>query len=220
MPFLNIFSTKKKTSKQKLPKIIVDHREKNSLVIAELMKIGFPLEFKQLPVADYLVNGIAIERKTIQDFKSSIKNKRLPQQLLELKQYPQRLLILEGYEESDPYNTPGLHENAMRGFMHSVLFEFETPILITLNAEDTAKHLSVIARKKEKSEIAIRASKISLSKPEQQQFILEGFPNIGPTKAKALLKRFDTLKNIFNASEEDLQEILGKQTADFKTILS
>jgi Fanconi anemia group M protein len=184
------------------------------------MKLGHPLEFKQLPVADYIINDIAVERKTIQDFKASIKNKRLPQQLIELKQYKHHLLILEGYEESDPYNTPGLHENAMRGFMHSVLLEFETPILITLNAKDTAKHLSVIARKQTKSEISIRPSKISLSKPEQQQFILEGFPNIGPTKAKALLKKFQSLENIFKASEEELAEILGKQAEEFKALLS
>jgi len=74
MAILNIFS-KKKTKKQELGKVIVDNRERNSLVASELMKMGFEVEWKQLPVGDYEVNGVVIERKTISDLKSSIVNK-------------------------------------------------------------------------------------------------------------------------------------------------
>ena len=63
--------------KLKTIKIIIDHREKNSLVSSELHKKGYEIEFQQLKVADYLVNDIAIERKTVSDFKSSIINKRM-----------------------------------------------------------------------------------------------------------------------------------------------
>jgi len=34
--------------------------------------------------------------------------------------------------------------------------------------------------------------------------ILEGFPGIGPSTAKALLKKFKTIKAIINANEKDL----------------
>jgi ERCC4-type nuclease len=206
---LDIFS-KKKIPTLKLPKITVDHRERNSLVISELVKLGFELEFKQLPVADYLINGIAIERKTISDFQSSIINKRIMQQLLELKQYPSHILLLEGLESEYPYSGP-IHENAFRGFLLSVLLEYKVPIVFTLNEQDTAKYISVLAKKKPQSDQAIRASKILLSDKEQLQFIIEGLPQIGPIAAKKLLKHFKTLKNLANSSEEELKNVIGKK---------
>jgi len=83
MIFYNIFSKKQLKSKNEKEKrkIIIDNRERNSLVASELLSLGFEIEFKQLPVADYIVNGIAIERKTLSDFKSSIINKRIIRQL-------------------------------------------------------------------------------------------------------------------------------------------
>lgn len=212
----DIFS-KRKVEKKK-EKIIVDNRERNSLVVAELMKLGHEIEWRQLPVGDYLVNGVAVERKTVSDFKSSIINKRIISQLLELKQFDKNLLIVEGITEEDVYSGQ-IHENAFRGFMLSVLLEFNVPIVYTHNSSDTAKYIDVLARKKEKGEIGIRASKIALTREEQQQFILEGFPNVGAVKAKKLLEKFGSLKNIFNASSEELEEILGKRAEGFRKLL-
>ena len=53
-----------KTSRQKLPekpKIEIDYRERNSLVVSELASLGLGIEVKELKVADYLVKGTAIE---------------------------------------------------------------------------------------------------------------------------------------------------------------
>ena len=211
MPFLNPFSKKKIKTEEKLV-IIVDHREKNSLVISELENLGISLIFKQLPVADYLIKNVAIERKTIADFKSSIANKRIMKQLLELKQYPKPLLILEGLETEDPYSSgSGLHENAFRGFLLSILTEYEIPIIFTLNEKDTAKYLSVLVKKQPKKDMPIRATKIFLTKKEQLQFIIEGLPTIGPVAAKKLLKHFKTITSIVNASQEDLKKVIGKK---------
>ncbi|NCO11327.1 hypothetical protein CO038_02990 [Candidatus Pacearchaeota archaeon CG_4_9_14_0_2_um_filter_39_13] len=208
MAFYNIFSNKKE-KKEKLS-IIIDYREKNSLVVSELMKLGFKIQFEQLPVADYLIDNTAIERKTLSDFKSSIINKRIVQQLLEIKQYPQHLLILEGLESEDPYSG-AIHENAFRGFLLSVALEYKTPIIFTLNEKDTAKYLYVMAKKKKKVEYAIRSAKIILSEKERLQFILEGFPGIGPSTAKKLLNEYKTIKQISNAPLGDLEKFIGKK---------
>ncbi len=219
MSFLNIFSSKKSPEKKPLPKITIDNREKNSLVASELSKLGFPIEFKQLPVADYLVNSIAIERKTISDLKSSIINKRIFSQLLELKQYPKHLLILEGNLE-EMQNNIRLHENAVRGFLLAVGLEYHVPLIFSKNEKETALYISVLTKKPEKTSLALRPSKIFKSKKEQLQFILEGFPNIGPAKAKALLKKFSSLKEIINAPVEQLAEILAKRAVEFKKLVS
>ncbi|MEN7982423.1 MAG: ERCC4 domain-containing protein [Nanoarchaeota archaeon] len=104
-PFLDIFSKKPLKIKKEIPKpkIIIDYREKNSLVVSSLIKLGFETELRELKVADYLVNDIAIERKTISDFYSSMINKRIFNQIEELKQYENRLIIIEGFENRELY---------------------------------------------------------------------------------------------------------------------
>ena len=57
---------------------------------------------------------------------------------------------------------------------------------------------------------------------EKKQFILEGFPGIGPSIAKDLLKNYPSLKEIFKAKKEDLQKIKrfnNKKIDDFKRLL-
>ena len=218
--FENIFSFKhkeKRAEKEKL-KIIADKREKNSLVISELISLGCEVELKYLPVADFLVKNTAIERKTISDFLSSMLNKRLVSQLEELKQYPDRLLIIEGIEEQELYNEGNnINPNAIRGFLLSILLKHKIPVLLTKNYEDTAKFLCLLAKKQEK-ETSLFAKKKASTKKEQLQYILEGFPGIGPKTAKKLLKKFETLKNILTAEIETLKKEIGKKAEIFSLL--
>jgi len=213
----NIFSAKKQTIKKDLPKpkIVIDYREKQSLVAAELVKIGFEIEFKELKVADYLVNDVAIERKTISDFISSMINKRLIKQLEELQQYKNKLLIIEGIDEQEIYpENNSVSQNSVRGFLLSILLKHQIPMLFTQNYKDTAQFIYRIAMKKNQ-EMSIRANKKSLNKKEQMQFILEGFPGIGPKNAKKLLEKFSTLQNVFSAPQDELQKVIGKKAEIF-----
>mgnify|MGYP001464278924 CR=1 FL=1 len=214
----DIFSKRKlKIRKEFSQKIIIDYREKNSLVISELSKLGFEIEFKELKVADYIIRDVAIERKTVLDFISSMKNKRLINQLEGLQQYKNKLLIIEGIEEQELYSEDsiGMHPNAVRGFLLSIILKYKIPIIFTKNSEDTAKFILVLS-KKESKELSLNVTRKSFDKKEQMQFIVEGFPGIGPKTAKKLLKEFKTIKDIINASEEKLQEIIGKKSEIFK----
>ena len=217
----DIFSKKRYKRKKPKQKIIIDYREKNSLVISELVSYGFEIEFKQLKVADYLVNDVAIERKTVSDFISSMKNKRLINQLEELQQYKNRLLVVEGTDEQELYSDSderiGMHPNAVRGFLLSILLKYKVPIIFTKNYEDTAKFILVLSRKKEK-EPSLNVTKKTFNKKELKQFIIEGFPGIGPITAKKLLKKFKTIKKIINASQEELKEVIGKKAEVFKMV--
>lgn len=216
----NIFSKKheKIKNQEPKPKIIIDYRERNSLVASELMKLGFEIEFKELKVADYIVRDVAIERKTVSDFISSMKNRHLINQLEELKQYENKLLIIEGIDEQELYNEDnhlGMNPNSVRGFLLSILLKHKIPIAYTKNSGDTAKFIQVISRKKER-ETPLNITKKSLNKKEQIQFIIEGFPGIGPTTAKKLLEKFKTIQNIINASQEELEKKIGKKAGIFR----
>ncbi|MDP3987361.1 MAG: ERCC4 domain-containing protein [Nanoarchaeota archaeon] len=218
---LDIFSNKKESESEK-QKVIVDYREKNSLVISELISLGLDVETTHLKVADYIVKGVAIERKTVSDFISSMISKRLSNQLEELGQYKERLLIIEGIYEQEIYTDseePGrMHPNSIRGFLISILLKHNVPIIFTKDYKDTARFISVISKRKPQ-EAPLNVGKKTLDKKERLQFILEGFPGVGPKTAKKLLERFGTIKNIINASEEELKEILGKKAELTKGII-
>jgi len=220
-PIFDIFSKEKIKEGEKL-KVVVDYREKNSLVISELVSLGFDVELTPLKVADYLVKDVAIERKTVQDFISSMINKRLANQLEELNQYKEKLLIIEGIYEQELYSEKeeigGMHPNAIRGFIISILLKHKVPIIFTKDYKDTAKFISVLAKRQAK-ELSLNVNKKSLDKKERLQFIVEGFPSVGPKSAKKLLEKFKTLKGITNASEEELKEILGKKAEIVKRLI-
>lgn len=253
----NIF-TKEKIEKPKKeilpPKIQADYRERNCLVASELIDMGFEIEFKELKVADYIVKDTAIERKTVQDFISSMINRRLIRQLQEIQQYENRLLIIEGIDEQELYSddkegfarainnaseasvkgglwvdgecktqtkkqTNKINPNAIRGFLLSIALKFKVPIIFTKNQQDTAKFISVLAKKQSNKNFPLNITKKTHNPKEQKQFLIESFPGIGPTTSKKLLENFKSIKNIINAKEQELQKILGKKTQSIKKII-
>ncbi|HLC86166.1 MAG TPA: ERCC4 domain-containing protein [Candidatus Nanoarchaeia archaeon] len=204
-----------------MTKIIVDHRE-NKQMIKELAKVGLDIDVKQLAIADFVLEvkteagelqTIGIERKTTQDFLDSIIDKRLVNQLILLKQnfnFP--LLILEGTE--DVYTLRNFHPNSIRGMIASICLDMQVPMITTRSFRDTAKMIKVISSKFEKSRkpISLLTKRKPLTTKEMQEYIIESLPGVGPTIAKNLLNKFKNVKNIFNASEEELIEVdkIGK----------
>ncbi len=223
--FHNIFQklTKRISKKQlKKPRIIADIHEKDSLILSELKSNqDIELIIQPLKIGDYLIGNTIIERKTTSDFISSMLNKRLIEQLNQMRQYKQRLLIIEGdLKDLYPNKESNLHPNSIRGFILSIITNYETNIIFTKDYQDTTSYLITLAKQqlKPKTQISLH-SRIPKSLREQKQYILESFPNIGPRKAELLLKKFKTLSNVFNASEEELKEILKSNNKDFKDIL-
>ena len=218
MAFYDIFSKKKLKEKSHISqKIIIDNREKNSLVISELMSLGIKVELKQLEVADYIIGDIAIERKTISDLISSMTHKRIFSQLENLRQYESPLVIVEGYDNLNLKET-NLSENAIRGLLLSILLDYKVPIIFTKDPKETAIYITLLAKKK-KTEFSLR-SKIQMSDNLRLQFIIEGFPSIGPITAKKLLSKHKTIKEIINTSEDELKSLLGKKADRFIELLN
>ena len=130
----DIFSKKKsEKSEPEKAKVIVDFREKNSLVASKLVALGLEIEFKALEIGDYVVNDVIVERKTVSDFISSMISGRLTSQLENMRQYENRLLIIEGIDEQELYSdsneNSGLHPNSVRGFLLSILLKYKVPII-------------------------------------------------------------------------------------------
>lgn len=222
--FLDIFSKNKKIKEKKQEnkpeKIIIDYREKNSLVASYLIKEGLEIEFKELKIGDYVVKDVIIERKTVSDFISSMMNQRLLKQIEEIKQYENKLIIIEGISEKELYKDENysINPNAIRGFLLSIALKHKIPLIFSKNSEDTAKFIAILSKKKDK-EMNLNAKKKTLNKKEQLQFIIEGFPGVGPKKAKALLEKFGSIQNIILAPTEELEKILGIKSEQIREII-
>ncbi len=203
-------SLKKKSSGKKKINVYVDHREARSGVTRELSNLGVKINPVNLPVGDYQISPrVAVERKSTKDFVSSLIDKRLYKQSRELiENFSNPLIILEG---QDLYSS-GLHPNAVRGALASLAVDFNIPLIPTRSPEDTAAMIHRLAlRESDKGtrDIQIRGEKKPLTLTEQQVFIVESLPNVGPVSARKLLKEFKTIRGIFNASEKELKAVDG-----------
>ena len=69
--------------------------------------------------------------------------------------------------------------------------------------------LGQIYQKQDKKDVAVRGEKTQMSLKERQQFIIEGLPNVSAVIAKRLLSHFGSVKDIANATEEELLEVKG-----------
>lgn len=202
--------------KEELPVVFADTREGNSKVIRHLSEMEIDVKVQAMAVGDYQVSDeVVIERKTAKDFVDSIVDKRLFKQARSLmEEFKRPLIILEG---DDLYNGM-INPNAIRGSIASIALDFGISIIPTRNAQDTAamiKRIAIREQSGEKTPIQIRTDKKPVNLWEQQLFIIESLPNIGPVNAKNLLEHFGTVANIINASESQLQEVegIGKKTA-------
>lgn len=198
------------------PVVYADSREGNSKVIRHLTEMEIDVKVRPMAVGDYQVSDdVVIERKTAKDFVDSIIDKRLFKQARELsEEFKRPLLILEG---DDIYNGM-LNPNAVRGTLASIAIDFGISIIPTRNSQDTAamiKRIAVREQNGEKTHIQIRTDKKPVSLWEQQLFIVESLPNIGPVNAKNLLQHFGSVEKVITASETELQEVegIGKKTA-------
>jgi len=190
--------------------IYVDHREAKSGVVRELSNLGVKMKFSTLDVADYQISeDIGVERKSAQDFTSSIIDKRLYKQAKDLsEQFSKPVIIIEG---KNMY-AGGLHPNAVRGSLASLAIDYSIPIIPTRSPEDTAAMIYRLAmRELEKGsmDVPLRTEKKPLSLQEQQIFIIESLPNVGPVTARKLLEKFGSVKGVINAEKDELTQVEG-----------
>ena len=201
--------------KDKDIKIIVDHREYRSTVVRNLTIKGAMIEPQQLDVGDYVLSSrIGVERKEVGDYLDSLINGSLFKQLGQLRDaYSRPVLVLEGENLLTKRN---ISHNAILGSLASITIDFGITILPTKDSAETADLLNVIAKREQrldKKSVSIRGDKRVQTTSENQQYLVEGLPNVSSVIAKRLLQHFGSIKNLINATEDELMEVqgIGKQ---------
>jgi len=191
-------------------KITADYREKGNAVIKELMDSGVKIDLKHLETADYVISErIGVEYKTQKDFVDSIIDGRLLSQLRSIKEnFEKPLIVVEG--SGDLFSQRNVHANAIRGMIATIIVSYSVPLVFTRDNKETAALLVSIAKRESgvSKDFSLHLKK-PLNIKEQQEYLVSSFPSVGPSLAKVLLDKFGNVKNIVNASEEELRKIEG-----------
>ena len=199
--------------------IIIDQREMRSTVARTLDKLGVNVVFKTLEVGDYVLsNRLAVERKTVEDFASSLidTQRNLFTQMSNLaRTYDKPALIIEG---EGLFTARQLNPNAIHGTLTSLAIDFGVSIFYTRDEEDTAALLKVIAKREqidEKREVTAHGKKSSRLLSEQQEYVVSAISEIGPKAARSLLKHFGSVEAVMTADYDELLnvELIGPKTA-------
>ena len=210
-----------KTEKQTKNDIIIfaDSREQGNIV-DQLYLQGINVKVGQLKVGDFILSeDVCVERKIVEDFVNSLLDGRLFEQAKNLKSnFSLPLYLIEGNLE-DMFKTRNVAPQALWSALASLVLDWKIPILFSSSPKETAEILATVAKREQiekKKEVSIRGEHKPKTFAEQQQFFVEGFPMIGPTAAKELLKKFGNPKNIANASMDELQNVegIGKKKAE------
>lgn len=203
--------------------VIVDSREINSDVPLLLDNIPeLNIEQKELHIGDYQISEeIIFERKTWDDLYSSIIDGRLFNQLKDLKNnFKKPCIILEGI--------PGeLHSgqiNVVRSVLLSIALGFQVPIIPTIDDIETAQTIrrAVERLNRPRNRVIPLQHRPKPKEPsEQEQFIWESFPMIGPVLAKdltdypgSLLEKLNNIDSLEVAKfgpkkQETIMKVLG-----------
>ncbi|MBW2983672.1 DEAD/DEAH box helicase [Candidatus Woesearchaeota archaeon] len=191
-------------------KIFADYREKGSGTIKELVELGADLKLEKLENADYLLSSrVGIEVKTTEDFVNSIIDGRLLQQIKELRRNFERpVVLIEGTD--DIYSVRNVHANAIRGMLATIAVSYGIPILHSSNPKETAALLNIIAKREQEvtgKDFTLHGEKRAFSMKDMQEYIVSALPGVGATLAKPLLKALGSVKNVVNASVDELKEV-------------
>jgi ERCC4-type nuclease len=191
--------------------IFVDYREEK--IASLLEKMGCKIVIMNLPIGDFVINDIGVERKSFEDFISSIIDGRIFEQAESLSSsYKKPIIIIEGFGVIEI-----IHENSFYATLAYLVSHFNVTILRTKNEEETAKMIYWIARKEfeNRGNVGYKVKEKKVSVQTIQERILAAFPGISTVLSKRILKKFGSLKKFFNASEKELTEVdgIGEKTA-------
>ena len=216
--------------------IIADDRELNSAVVARLRALGTEVVIERLKTGDFCIgNRILVERKTVRDFVDSLVDGRLLEQASRLVgAAPRTMVLIEG---EGLFQNPRVHPHALMGALTTLTLDFGIPVVTTKDGAETARFLTVAARREESMLDGLSESardRLEAVKPEAwndplaqaaagarqlrrrgddaraaARALLEAIPEVDDGLAARLLDKFGTIAALAWAEVGELSEIEG-----------
>ena len=133
----------------------IDFREQRSGIVSEIEKLTNKIAFElcTLPTGDYMVGDkIIVERKTLNDFLTSIKTGRIFQQAYRIAQSGKNgLIILEG--DKTMVDSSLMSRKAVQGALIHLTVFIGIPVIRSLNIQETATLLIDILNQSQQQEL-------------------------------------------------------------------
>lgn len=209
--------------------IIVDSREPKE--IKDMFKnMGMEYEVKQLEIADYIVKydgvAVAVERKTIYDYISSIEDGRLKNQLFNMSYaYELSYLVVVGYISMGLMETNFKREAYISSLVSSSLKRSPTGKggqVVTVNVENDydfalfIKSLDKFITEKKFDRIPAPPRPMKTHENIAQVGMMMAVPLVGEERARDLIKYFGSVQAVCNADIKELMKVpgVGKKTAE------
>lgn len=200
------------TCPRKMPiQIFIDDRERNPKLLAALSsQEALFVTRRRLPWGDFVVEQtVTLERKTVDDFATSLIQGRLFSQAHRLQAFGGlRYCILEG----DLSETrPNVRPEALRGAMIALTLKFGLPILTTADEYETARTLLYIGKQLASIDQGAvgNAPRKNSRKRTIQKRLLQQIPHVGSVRAERLLTHFGGIRAIANADKNKLASVEG-----------
>lgn len=185
--------------------VFCDVNEPRDLVEALRARVG--VEVRRLQPADFVVGPVAVERKTVGDFASSLFNKRLFDQIDRIRtSYDQALLVVEGdLADLEDFQNPA----AFYGALCHISLDRGVNVIPTPSKEHTALLLATLHKRFEKdpAPVSLRYKPPSLDARQELLFVLQGLPGVGGALSENLLDHFGSLRRVLRANERELRRI-------------
>lgn len=193
------------------PTVFADVRE--SIDVKDYLKeFGCQVVEKALAPADYVVaEDYAVERKELHDFFRSVFDGRLFEQAERLtKTYENSCIVVEG----DVVNAVKFIRNppTLWGALAKIMADHRVSVIFTPDEAHTAMFLSALAKKlqeEERRKIAVKHKPKTYTLRQRQLLAVQSLPKIGPERAEVLLKRFGSVRRVFQASKKELLSVKG-----------
>jgi ERCC4-type nuclease len=151
----------------------------------------------------------AIERRTGSSFIRGIQDKTLFTHAIDLReQFEIPILILEGDVN---YEYSGFHPQAVRGAMTALVLIYGITILASPDSDETARLIAMAARHEQVGvpEISLTPKRKTVNLPDMQRRVIEMLPGCSMAASKDLLQHFGSIRQIVDASEDELREVRG-----------
>jgi ERCC4-type nuclease len=198
-------------------KIVVQYDSREPEEYVNKLRAMLPeLEFERhtLPVGDYIIRGVVIERKSASDYIASLTtDNRLNNQLVNLSyNFELSYLVVIGF----PYIIAESYNVLRKSITSSLLGcsfkryqgnEGANGVVVTVQVETDQDFADMLESLSKKERIRIpKIKKVKFSPGEEMIATLSTFPNWGPKISKAALEAFGTLEAVLSATPESLRE--------------
>ena len=192
--------------------IIVDDREDEERI--ERLRNYFPkLIVKRLSAGDIAIkqegkDDILIETKTIQDFISSCRNRRLQKEALQMKEVANFsfIIIYDDFKMNEEYITPQTN-NEKFGNIASLMIRYKTPVFVADNFKQFIACITSIIESIDKVEEPLEKPIVRAKDSNEFVNVLIGIDGVGKQTARTLLKNFKKPSHVLCATEDELDSI-------------